>query len=326
MRDYRKFICRHVRFPYIGLICLTLAALPALRADVTLRYKSEVEMNPNLPAQILQSMMKAMDASLPKSQTMQLKQGRLVSETGTVKSITDFSKHEITFMDTAGKRYATMPSDRYADEVAKAMPQMPEEAKNAMGAMKSHVEAKATGKTATIQGVEGEERQIDITMDGPAMPNIPAGPMMHMVMHLWTAKASEAARVPAVGEMARYDILSVGGADPVSSMAKAFNQLPGFADTFTGIFKELRSGGSPVVLRMQIEMYMPLMAALSMAAGNAAGAKDAPMVRLNYDLDEISAAPLPDSLFQIPEGYQSVPAADIIKDLVKEKTAAMTGK
>jgi hypothetical protein len=314
----------HPRLRSTTLVWLTLLGLPALRADVTLRYKTQVDINPNLPQQITQQAMKTLDASLPPSETRQFKNGKMFSS-GSQAAIIDFTKREITLLDPAGKRYATVPADRYGDEIARAMPEMPAEAKAGMAAMKGHAESKATGRTATIQGVECDEREIVMTVDLPPMPNVLAGPMMRMVMHIWTAKASEAARVPAIGELAGYNLFSIAGMDPVTSMAKTFQQIQGFGDTMATLMKELQSGGTSVFLRMQMEMYMPMLAALLKQMPNSpAGAgfdADAPLVHVNQELAEISTAPVPDSVFRVPEGYQSVPAADLLKDLIKQKMA-----
>ncbi|HTX36214.1 MAG TPA: hypothetical protein VME43_14390 [Bryobacteraceae bacterium] len=316
----------HLRPLPAGLIWLTLAAAPALHADVTLHYQTVVELNPNLPPQLTGQMMKSMNVNLPKNEIVQLKNGRMFYSSGNLVSIADFTKHEITLLDPAGKRYATIPADRYADEMARAMPPMNAQSKAAMASMKGHSESRATGRTDTIQGVEGEEHEVTISVDSAGMPNVPAGPMMRMVMHLWTAKAGEAARVPAIGELTRYDLLSFGGADPVSTMSKAFEQIPGFADTFSAFLKGLRSGGSPVILRVQMEMFLPMLTALmqQMPAGSTpAGGFDAAgaLAHITHEVSSISTDPIADSVYQIPEGYQAVPAADILKDIMRSRTA-----
>jgi hypothetical protein len=48
---------------------------------------------------------------------------------------------------------------------------------------------------------------------------------------------------------------------------------------------------------------------------------DSPLMQVNKELVEISTAAIPDSVFQVPEGFQSAPVADIIKDQI----AAMQG-
>jgi hypothetical protein len=308
-----------------GLILLTLAALPALRADVTLHYKTEVTIDPGMPAQFADQVKKSFGAGLPKSQTQQLKDGKLYSDTGNFSSISDFNKRETTVIDNTGKRYSIIPAGEYADDLVKAMPALPADYKTVMGALKSHAESKDTGRTQTIQGIEGEERLIDITMGGPALPNMPPGPLMHMVMHVWLAKATETARVAALGELAKWDFMSTG-MDPASVITKAFAQMPGLGDSIVPMMQEVRSSRR-VVLRMQIEMYMPLLAMMAQmaAGGSPAGpghGPETPAVSMNQELSEISTAPVPASAFQIPEGYQSAPATELLSDMMKRQMAA----
>jgi len=318
-------IRRDSRRHLAGLIWLTLGTLPALRADVTLRYKMLIDLNKNLPPQLTEQMSKQMNVSIPPAQTIQHKDGKVLSTTGNFSSLGDFNKHEITLIDTAGKRYGAISAGQFGEAMTAAMPEIPEQAKAAMAAMKVHSESKATGRTATIQGIEAEEREIDITIDAPPMPNVPPGPMMRMAMHLWTAKASEKTRVPAVAEFTNYDYAAMGGMDPLSAMSKVFAQMPGLGDAMADLMKQMKSGGTPMLLRMQIEMFMPMVTALLRQApganpSGAEGAAEAPILTMTNELAEISTAQIPDSVLQIPEGYKEVPAADILKDMVKEKT------
>lgn len=82
------------------------------------------------------------------------------------------------------------------------MPQQPAEAKAAMASLKPTISSKLTGRTQTIQGIEAEEREFLMSVDGPAMPNMPAGPFMRLRMEFWTAKSSETTRVALLRELA----------------------------------------------------------------------------------------------------------------------------
>jgi len=48
---------------------------------------------------------------------------------------------------------------------------------------------------------------------------------------------------------------------------------------------------------------------------------NAPFMTMNQELAEISTASIPDSVFQIPEGYTAAPAADILKDMIARMQA-----
>jgi len=231
---------RHgLRPHHIALISLAMLAIPALDADVTLRYKTEVSFNPALPPQMAQAM-PGMEAVLPKESSVQLRNGKGFSSSGANVSMCDFSKQEMTLLDNEGKRYATLPFAQFGDAFAGAMPEMPSQPAGMMASMKSHFESKATGRTETIQGIEGEEHEFVMTVDAPALPNMPSGgPMMRMVMRFWRARPGEVMRVPAVREVAGYNLFAAATMNPVSSMEKVFRQMPGFANNFAAVYKEM---------------------------------------------------------------------------------------
>jgi hypothetical protein len=308
--------CRFRAFASAFLMALTLSMV---RADVTLRYKMELKANPALPAQMARVM--------PQETVVRLKGGKGFSTSMEFNSIIDFTTKEMTLLDTAGKRYAKLPYDQYGEEVARAMPEMPAEARAALPSMKAEISpARVTGRTAVIQGVEVEERQIVVSVEGPAMPNMPPNPMVKMVVQLWSAKTGEVMRVPAIRELTGYSLWSYATMNPTASMSKAMNQFPGFSDVFEPLMKEMTKGTS--VLRVHMDMFMPAMAAMvqRMPAGsNPSGASfdpGAPFMQMNQEVVELSTAPVPDSVFQIPEGYQEAPAGELIKGLFAKSQAA----
>lgn len=310
------------------LCCAAAASLTLLQADVTLRYKTDIKMNPSLPPMITEQATKGMlNGSLPTDTSMQFKGGKGYTSAGVTTSIVDFTKQEVTLLDKDGKRFATLPAKDLADQMIAAMPQIPDAAKAAMASMKSHLNSKVTGTTATIAGIESEERQLEITIDAPAMPNVPEGPMMRMVIHVWTAKAGETMKSAAVRELAGYNLYGYATMNPIGMMQKMFQTMPGFGDAFTGLVKELQTNATPVMTRMQVEMYMPMIAAMMKQNPQAAsmfGGFDgtSPLMTMTQDVTELSSAPVPDSVFQVPEGYQSAPAADILKAMFDKMTAA----
>ncbi len=309
------------------LVTASLFALP-LQADVTLRYKTTVKLNPALPAQMMQQMTKGMESALAPEMTLQLKEGKGYSSFGSFRSVVDFTKQRMTLIDPEKQRYAACTPDDFATEMSKTFANMPPAARAGMAAMKFAVDGRITGRTATIQGIEAEEREIVLTMDGPAMPNMPAGPMMKMVMQFWTAKDSEVMRVPAVRELKGYNLWAMATMNPAASMEKMFNQIPGMGDGMAKFMKEMQSANS-VMLRSSASMFMPAMAAMmkQMPAGaNPSGMNidpDSPIMEMNQELSELSSAAVPDSVFRIPEDYKSVTAAELLHDMIMKSQAGM---
>src|SRR4051794_35641607 len=80
-----------------------------LCADVTLRYKTEIKMNPALPTQFADMAIKGMGGFLPSEHSLLFKGGKTYSSQGPITSIADFNKQEIVLLDIAGKHYATLP-------------------------------------------------------------------------------------------------------------------------------------------------------------------------------------------------------------------------
>ena len=308
--------CRFRTFASIFPLALTLSVA---HADVTIRYKMEIKTNSALPAQMARVM--------PQETVLRLKGGKGFSTSMGFNSIIDFTTKEITLLDPASKRHAKLPYDQFGEEMSRAMPEMPAEARAAMPSMKTDVSpARVTGRTAVIQGVEAEEREIAVSVEGPAMPNMPPGPTVKLVIHLWSAKPGEVLRVPAIRELTGYSLWSYATMNPTAFMDKMMKQLPGLAGAFVPLMEEMQKGAA--VLRVQMDMFMPAMAAMlqRMPAGSnptaASYDPNEPFMQMNQEVAELSTAPVPDSVFQIPEGYQEAPASELIKGLLAKSQAA----
>ena len=313
------------------VLALAVLAAPALRADVTIRYQSEFKPSAALQP-LLGPFMKAAQAG--SEQSVRMKGSKAYTTAGNWIQIFDFVKEEVTLIDPAHKTFATLPVSQLADKMAGALPQpataQTSDVQQALASIKSHVDSKATGKTAEIQGVQAEEREVTITLDlpMPASTN-QTGPSVRLVMHIWTAKKEEALRVPAIRELTGYQAWQKYVMNPAGMLDKMFGKMPGMSNTMGPMFDELYKNPS-VILRMHMEMYMPLLAALARqkaGQGQAAPAidPDAPFMEMNQEVAELSSAPVDASLFEIPKDYAAVAANEMIREMVKAQTAAMAG-
>jgi hypothetical protein len=300
---------------------LAVLMCPLLRADVTMTYKTEVKLNPSLPQELASQALKGMGGALGTDSTTRLKGSKGFSSSGSMTSIVDFEKKEITLIDPAGKRYATLPAAGWAGEFAKAMPGMPPAAQAAMASIKTSFDSKATGRTAGILGVEAEEREVSLTIDGPEMSGRPPGPLMRIAIHFWTSKPGEAIRVPAIREATGYALWSFATLNPAASLEKMFQQMPGFGEGLGKMIEEFQSGRA-VILRMHMDVFMPGMLAMLEKLPpdkNPFGAgfdASLPFLQVNQELAELSTAPVPDSVFRIPAGFTSAPIAELIQTLI----------
>jgi hypothetical protein len=301
--------------------------MPALQADVTLRYKTEVKLNPALPAAFAQQTTKGMAAAVPAETVLQLKDGKGYSSFGGYRSITDFQKQELTLIDAENRRFTTAPADRFLDEYAKTIAELPAEARAAIASMKVAAETRVTGRTASIQGIEAEEREVVLTIEGPALPNAPQGPMMRLVMQLWTARDSETLRVPAIRELKGYNLYAYATMNPAGSLEKILRQMPGMGEGLAKVREGIQAANA-ALLRSHTTMFMPGLAAMlkQMPPGQTPfGADfdaDAPFLEINQELAELSTAAIPAAAFQLPEGYQEAPLSELVHGMMAKSKAA----
>jgi len=220
-RLYRRF----------AILVLGSIALPALDADITTRYKTEITINPAVVGAT-----KGANSPAPQEMTFRLKGVKGFSSSLGLESIIDFGTKEMTILDASSMRYAKTTSEQFAEELAKAMPQTSAATSAALGTVTPSVSpASLTGRTAVIQGVEAEEREMVVSMDGPAIPNAPAGPAMRMVMQIWAAKTGEATRVPAIRELTAHSLESFANMNPMANFERLMKQFPGLADALEPI-------------------------------------------------------------------------------------------
>ncbi|MGD0134351.1 MAG: hypothetical protein ABSE57_20060, partial [Bryobacteraceae bacterium] len=237
-------------YRWLAMLVLGSIALPALDADVTTRYKTEITINPAVSA-LVAGAKKGANLPAPQEMTFRLKGVKGFSSSLGVESIIDFGTKEMTILDPSSMRYAKMAHEQFADELVKALPQMSAATSAALADVTPSISpASLTGRTAVIHGVEAEEREMVVSIDGPAIPNAPAGPAMRMVMQIWSAKTGEATRVPAIRELTAHSLESFANMNPMANLERVMKQLPGFGDAVEPILKETQNG--TVILRMHI--------------------------------------------------------------------------
>jgi len=308
---------------FILLIPFTLSVLSA---DVTVHYKTEIKMNMSLPG--MPDPTKTLGAALPHDMTLIEKDGKALSAINPgLTAITDFNTKQVVLLDAAGKRFAKMDADKLGEAMSKAVPQMPANVAGLLSSMKMNVGApKPTGRTETIQGVEADEQEMELTVEGAALPGMPPGPMVREVIQFWLAKQTEVLRVPAIRELTGYALWSVVTTNPAGQMEAVLKQMPGMADAVNAMRQPMQSG---VMLRMHMAIYVPLLAQLmgqTKGANGAAAGLDpnAPLMQMNQEVTELSSAPIAASQFEIPAGFQEAAAADIINAMMPAMPAPAT--
>lgn len=315
---------------FLAVLAILFATLPRLRADVTIRYQTDLK-----PAPALQPLMGQMLKAMPTASgiTIQMRGSKGYTAFGAWTEVFDFDKQEVTLLDPAHKTFATLPMSQLADKMAGAMPQLSsaqsESVQKAMASIKSDVSSKMTGKTAEIQGVQAEEREIALSMDIPMPAGMAqSGPSLKLVMHMWNATKDEALRVQAIRELTGYQAWQRYMLNPAGTLEKIFGKIPGMSSTISPLLAEIGKNQT-VMMRSHMELYMPMLAAVAQKMapqGSGAPAIDpnAPLMEVTQEVTELSTAPVDASLFEIPKDYKSLPADDMIRDMMKAQTPAKT--
>ena len=309
------------------LLAAATAALPALRADVLARFETKTTLNAAFPAQFRDTLLQAINTSQPAEIIQRYSQGKTAYSRGSLTVIFDTTNGQMTLIHADSHHYATGTLQSYLEETARATREISKQAAGAGASMKAVAEPGLSGKSETIHGIQAEEHVLNVTLDGPRLPNMPPGAMLRMVVHLWIAKTEEIARVPALAEMTQYQAMSAGLFDPLAALKEQLRVMPGMSDMLTPLVKEeaLTSG---VVLRTAIESFMPgfgaLMKQIAPNGANPDGAAfnpDVPLLTMTQEISELSTGPVPLSAMQPPEGYQQVSMADLVRESLPKAQA-----
>jgi len=284
--------CR-VALPVI--LCLAPAFL---RADATIRYAGGMA---NLPS-----------AAGEMGTVIYMKGNKGATVTGDSVTIVDFVKHEVTMIDTARKKYATIPAADYGSQMETMMPGAGMEA---LKTMKTTCDSKRTGAVETIQGVKTEEREITCSTTMPLPEGIqpetagaPKGLTMKFVVKEWSALPAERLRLPALWQLSGFELWQKYFMNPLGASGSA--AVGGMAPLLDAIAKD-DSLALRTTTEMSMDMNMP---------GSAASA---PMMKMTSEVTELSTAPLDDSLFVIPSDASAAPFGEVMNGLTQARIAAL---
>jgi len=248
---------------------------------------------------------------------VRIKGNKAYSTQGNMTSIMDLTTQDMTLIDTVHKRFAKVSASQYAEQVKAAIPAIPSEARTALASMKTSVDTRSTGRTATIQGIQAEEHEFVLTMDLPPGGPPQAGPLMRMLMQIWTAKPEETQRVLALQEVQNYTASATSTMNPMEMVKQVFSALPGLGDSFESMIADMSKSGS-TSMRVHTEVTMPFLAAMAQQGVPLPPGFDAasPVIQMNQELVELSTDPVDGALFEIPQDYLPASLEEILKGAV----------
>lgn len=295
---------------------------PSMWGDATLRYHTDIQTSAIIPAAALEPVLGGM-----RDMDIRIKGNRAYSTVGNLTSIVDLTSQESIFVDPAHKRFAKVSSTQYGEQIQAALSTMPEQARAMLASMKTNLDSRSTGRTATIQGIQTEEREFVLTVDMavPGGPPTPA-PFIKMVMQVWIAKPEETERVPALQEFKKYRTSAGSAMNVADTLKQVFTAVPGMGDNIRTIVEDM-TANSAVSLRTHCEVVMPLLALLSQQMPKQAGQAlpagldpNAPLLTISQEVVELSADPVDGAIFEVPAGYQAVSLEQILTGAVSGPT------
>jgi TonB family protein len=292
-----------------ALVLALVFSTLALRADVTVRYKIDYKFNASLPSAVTGPALRQMDSALPTETVMQLKGDKGYSTFGKMTYLMDFAKQEVTLVDAAMRRFATVPMKDFADKLGVSVSAMTPEVQRSMASIKTSFSSRKTGRTDTIQGVAAEESEWIISMDmAQPVGTQPAGPFMKMAIQIWSAKPEEALRLQALREWAGYAAYSNYLMNPLTALQKIFATMPGAVEGHTSMMEE---GSKSLMLKSHAAVYMPMMSQLTPGFDPSAAFMD-----IGGEIVELSAAAVDESVFHLPDGYEAASVEDLMKSVI----------
>lgn len=295
---------------------------PSMWGDVTVHYHTDIHTSAIIPAAALEQALGGL-----RDMDIRIKGNKAYSSQGILTSIVDLTTQEVILVDPAHKRFATVPSAQYGQQLETAVSSMPAQARAMLSSMKTNLESRSTGRSATIQGIQTEEREFVLTVDMP-VPGGPAtpAPFLKMVMQVWIAKPEETLGVPALQELKKYRTSAGSAMNLVGTIKQLLAAMPGLGDNLSSMIEEM-SNESSISLRTHTEIVMPLLALLIQQAPQQAGRglpagldPNAPLLEISQEVVGLSVDPVDDALFQVPADYQTATLEEVLKGAVSAPT------
>jgi TonB family protein len=308
-------------------VCLALLFGFSCRADLTLRYTTDITIGSALPAVAATAMKQQMALNVPKERVIRIKGDKTLSDIGKLAAVVDNSGTEITLIDSAAKKYARLSMADFAAALRSNIPTIPAAAQQLMQNMKFDVHTSVTGQVGMVSGIRADEHLTTMTMsmDLPGLPATPA-PAMRMEMHAWLASPDDLNRIPALRQYAAYAQRALSMINSADALQEVFSQLPGFGDMMRKAMEELTGNAGNLTVKTVEKVYSPLMARLTQnqADPNSPVIPDSPIIEMRTDLTTISSDAIDDSVFEVPADYELVSVAEIVKALMPAPVSAST--
>jgi len=290
-------------------LVLALVASEAAWADLTIRYSVDMKFGAAVPAEAAATAKQQVSRLFAAGMSTRVRGPRCATSFGPLNSILDATAGEITLLSPATMQFATVPVAGYTERVL-GQQSIPPEVRQAIQTLFQSLSIDAQsdkpGGTAVISGIRTEDNRTTISL---GIPNPAGGPAITIraEIHRWMPADAELSRVPQLKDMSGCMTAMGSPGDPSAAFQQLLGPLSGGSEKLGSALKELSASNGVPALKTSLDVF------LTALPGLPAASSAEPTLAMDFNLAEFSTDPLPDSVFQIPEGYKSAPLEDLTK-------------
>jgi len=283
-----------------------------MRADFTMGYEIIVEVPAAVKAAVAEQLQKSVQAQLPPFLTIQVKDDRGFWGTSKFKTVVDYSTKQVTVIDSVGKRFATIPMDRYPAAANAAMPE-PTAAAQA-GAAKANFTTRKTGRTQIVLGLPTEEYEATLSLPAPvALAGRYSSQVAKTVMRLWMAKPEDLLHIGVSYSMDKMSWFIIH-MNPAVYLQKAVGRYPSYGDEFASYITQLSKDGA-LVMQAELDVYAPT---LNMVGRELAGESpvlppDTLVLQVSEEIQGLAFDLLENAAFNVPVDYDEVDVKELLR-------------
>jgi TonB family protein len=299
--------------PRVSLAALfALVALPAVAADLTVRYKVSVTAGSLMRPEASQKLEEARKRA-PSEVVTRFHGDVARSEVNGMVTLLDFGTRQVTLVDARTRRIATAPFDEYTAALRAAAKPMPSQLSTALAKIKPHAVSKENFLLAEIAGIRAEQLAATFDYNLPAAAGAGGLVAMRIEIKSWRPLEEEMARLPLLRDWAARQARGKEMAQPTGALDGVIAAAGG--EEMRGVMEALEKLQDRPALRVHVSYSMPGLAELQRKRGVEAVAGTDPtgtILEIGYELAELSDAPLAAAMFTAPAGLRTVTLKEML--------------
>jgi hypothetical protein len=294
-----------------------LFTVQLLRADFTMGYEVSIDIPKGVLPELAQQLKNGAKTRLPQFLTLQARGDKGFFGTSKFKVIVDYPKQEVTIIEPAGKRFATVAMKDYAEAVRAAMSPVPGQVVQALESSKPKFGINKTGRSQNILGLPAEEYEAVFSIEPSAtLASRFHDPIAKTVLRLWIASPEDLTRVGVSYYMDKLQWL-ITNMNLVVLTQLGLGGLPGGGQEFTAAIDRLTKENA-LVVQAELDVYAPTIAMVGQEMTRKEGDGPPPplgnviIAQVVAELGGLSFDPIEDSDLDVPIGFAKVTPQEIL--------------